>query len=137
MPGRPRWRKSLVGWSAIVPRPPRQRRLSLCSGAPMPRHRAPAALAAAALFVTLLAACGDDSEGAADSTTTTAAGAASCDTLPLKEDGTLTVATGEPAFEPWVVDDDPTNQEGFEAAVVYAVADELGIGAADVTWTRT
>lgn len=48
--------------------------------------------------------------------------------------GTLTVATGDVVFEPWMVDDDPTNGEGFESALVYAVADELGL---DVEWTRT
>jgi polar amino acid transport system substrate-binding protein len=94
------------------------------------------AVAASALFLTVLAGCGSDSDDAAD-TTTTSGDAASCDTLPTKEDGALTVATGEPAFEPWVVDDDPTNQEGFEAAVVYAVAEELGIDADAVTWVRT
>ena len=87
--------------------------------------------------LTVLAGCGDDDDGAADTTTSTPAGEAACDTLPLKEDGALTVATGEPAFEPWVVDDDPTNGEGFETAVVYAVAEELGIDADAVTWIRT
>jgi polar amino acid transport system substrate-binding protein len=85
--------------------------------------------------------CGDDDdEPAGDSgTTTTEAGGGSCETadLPLKEAGTLTVATGEPAFEPWVVDDDPANGEGFESAVVYAVAEELGLAEEDVTWIRT
>jgi polar amino acid transport system substrate-binding protein len=98
-----------------------------------------AAIAAALTFT--LVGCGSSSDDASEETTTTAAAGgdagAACDTLPLKEDGTLTVATGEPAFEPWVVDDDPTNQKGYEAAVVYAVAEELGIDAADVTWTRT
>ena len=37
--------------------------------------------------------------------------------------GMLTVATGEPAFPPYVIDDDPTSGEGFESAVVYAVAE--------------
>jgi polar amino acid transport system substrate-binding protein len=103
----------------------------------MNRRPTLAAVAAGALFLTVLAGCGSDSDDAGDDTTTTAGDAASCDTLPTKEDGALTVATGEPAFEPWVVDDDPTNQEGFEAAVVYAVAEELGIDADAVTWVRT
>ena len=42
------------------------------------------------------------------------------------DDGVLTVATGEPAFPPYVIDDDPTTGEGFEAAVAYAVAGQLG-----------
>lgn len=49
---------------------------------------------------------------------------------------TLTVATDEPAYEPWVVDDDPTNGEGYESAVAYAVADQLGYSEDQVEWTR-
>jgi polar amino acid transport system substrate-binding protein len=102
----------------------------------MTHRSALVAVAASTLFLTALAGCGDDSEGA-DSTTTAAADGAACDSLPLKEDGALTVATGDPAFEPWIVDDDPTNQEGFEGALVYAVAEQLGVDADAVTWVRT
>ncbi|MGH1488346.1 MAG: ABC transporter substrate-binding protein [Acidimicrobiales bacterium] len=77
----------------------------------------------------LAAACGSDAETEAGGT------AGSCDPLPTKVDGTLTVATGEPAFPPWMEDDEPSNGKGFESAVVYALADELGI--ATVEWTRT
>ena len=59
------------------------------------------------------------------------------DSLPLKTEGTLTVATGEPVFEPWMVDDDPTNGEGFESALVYALAEQLGFAEGDVEWVRT
>ncbi len=52
-------------------------------------------------------------------------------------DGTLTVATGEPAFEPWVIGDAPESGEGFEAAVAYAVAREMGFTDDQVTWVRT
>ena len=84
-------------------------------------------------FAILAAACGSDTE----ETEASAGGddAASCETLPLKTDGVLTVATGEPVFPPWMEDDDPSNGQGFESALVYALADELGI--ADVTWVRT
>lgn len=54
------------------------------------------------------------------------------DQLTLTKPGVLTVATDSPAFEPWFVDDDPTNGEGFESAVAYAVADTLGL---PVEWT--
>ena len=69
----------------------------------------------------------------------TAATPASCavEDLPLESEGMLTVATGEPVFEPWMVDDDPTNQQGFESALVYALAEEMGFSADDVTWIRT
>jgi len=51
--------------------------------------------------------------------------------------GTFTVATGETAYEPYVIDDDPASGEGFEAAVAYAVAEKLGFAADDVEWVRT
>lgn len=52
-------------------------------------------------------------------------------------DGKLTIATGEPAYYPYVIDDAPETGEGFEAAVAYAVAEELGFAAEDVVWVRT
>jgi polar amino acid transport system substrate-binding protein len=53
------------------------------------------------------------------------------------EDGVLTIATGNPAFYPWVLNDDPASGEGFEAAVAYAIAAEMGFEADAVTWVRT
>lgn len=52
-------------------------------------------------------------------------------------EGKFTVATGEPAYYPWVIDDAPESGEGFEAAVAYAVAEQLGFAADDVVWVRT
>jgi len=52
-------------------------------------------------------------------------------------DGKLTIGTGEPAYYPWVIDDAPETGEGFEAAIAYAVAEELGFAAEDVVWVRT
>jgi polar amino acid transport system substrate-binding protein len=52
-------------------------------------------------------------------------------------EGKLTIATGEPAYYPWVIDDAPETGEGFEAAIAYAVAEELGFAAEDVVWVRT
>lgn len=107
-------------------------------------HKKFRTLAALLLALGLLAAaCGsDDSEDGEESSDTTAAAdgesAAACDELPLKTEGTLTVATGEPAFPPWVgPDDDPTTGEGFESALVYALAEELGIAEDSVEWVRT
>jgi polar amino acid transport system substrate-binding protein len=51
--------------------------------------------------------------------------------------GKLTIATGEPAWEPWVLNDDPASGEGFEAAVAYAVAEKLGFSKENVIWVRT
>ncbi|MEM1377422.1 MAG: ABC transporter substrate-binding protein [Pseudomonadota bacterium] len=52
-------------------------------------------------------------------------------------EGKLTIATGNPAYYPWVHNDAPESGEGFEAAVAYAVAEEMGFTADDVTWVRT
>ena len=51
--------------------------------------------------------------------------------------GKLTIGTGLPAYEPWVVGDAPESGEGFEAAVAYAIAAELGFASEDVVWVRT
>jgi polar amino acid transport system substrate-binding protein len=51
--------------------------------------------------------------------------------------GKLTIGTGNPAYEPWVVGDAPESGEGYEAAVAYAVADKLGFAKSDVVWVRT
>ena len=52
-------------------------------------------------------------------------------------DGKLTIATGQPAYYPWVIDDKPESGDGFESAIAYAVADKLGFDKKDVVWVRT
>jgi len=52
-------------------------------------------------------------------------------------DGKLTIGTGQPAYYPWVIDDAPESGDGFESAIGYAVADELGFAKEDVVWVRT
>ena len=56
--------------------------------------------------------------------------------LPTRTPGTLTVGTDQPVYPPWYVDDDPANGRGFESAVAYALAEELGYPREQVTWTR-
>ncbi|MFZ4811385.1 MAG: transporter substrate-binding domain-containing protein [Ilumatobacteraceae bacterium] len=83
----------------------------------------------------LLAACGSDDSSSGGSES--AANAKECAAgKTLKADG-LTIATGDPAFPPYVIDDKPESGEGFEAAVGLAVAKELGFEGDTVTWTRT
>jgi polar amino acid transport system substrate-binding protein len=69
------------------------------------------------------------------------------ESLETKSPGTLTIGTDNPAFppyfdppaegetatDPWELGD-PTNGRGFESAVAYAVADELGFTEDQVTW---
>ena len=56
--------------------------------------------------------------------------------LAVRTPGTLTVGTDVPAFPPWFEDNKPTNGRGFESAVAYAVAEELGFARADVRWVK-
>ena len=88
-----------------------------------------------ALFV--LAACGSSSDDSSSDTGATASTAAEC--TPAKMDthskGVLTVATDKPAYPPYFEDDDPTNGEGFESAVAYAIGEQLGYPKAKVEWT--
>ena len=88
------------------------------------------AVIAAALTLTGCGPFGSDSSDSAS---------ASCEIgeLATITEGKLTIATGEPAYYPWVIDDKPESGEGFEGAVAYAVAKQLGFDAADVTWVRT
>jgi polar amino acid transport system substrate-binding protein len=83
------------------------------------------------LVALVAAACGGDDEPTA--------GGEGCGIgeMNLVEPGVLTIATGEPAFPPWIVDDDPTNKQGFEGAIAYAVAGKLGFADSQVKWVRT
>jgi polar amino acid transport system substrate-binding protein len=92
-------------------------------------------LAALALLV---GACGGDDD------TVSGNGGTSCAVgdLNLVTPGTLTVATGEPVFPPWMgVGDDnfdkPESKTGFEGALVYELANKMGFTDDQVTWVRT
>ena len=85
----------------------------------------------------LLAACGGDSSSS-DTTAASAAGTGNeCTVGKTLEANTLTIGTGNPAYSPWVDNDAPESKEGFEAAVAYAVAEELGFADTAVKWVRT
>ena len=103
--------------------------------------------AALALVTGLLAAC--TGTAASPSAAAPSPTAASCapDTLPTKTSAKLTIGTDNPAFppyfrpreggntEPWdPAQGDPTTGEGFESAVAYAIAGELGFAEGDVQW---
>jgi polar amino acid transport system substrate-binding protein len=82
--------------------------------------------------IALLAGCGSSDDSGA-----TAATASACKPgkLPTHSEGVLTVATDKPAYPPYFEDDDPTNGEGFESAVAYAIGEHLGYPPAKVEWT--
>jgi polar amino acid transport system substrate-binding protein len=81
-------------------------------------------------LVLVVAGCGSSSDE------TTSAAAADCKPgqLPTEQQGVLTIATDKPAYPPYFEDNDPTNGEGFESAVAYAIADQLGYPKAKVEW---
>ena len=85
------------------------------------------------LLALLVAGCGSSS----DDTETSASAGGSCEPgkLATQEQGVLTVATDNPAYPPYFEDNDPTNGEGFESAVAYAIGDQLGYPKAKVKWT--
>lgn len=58
-------------------------------------------------------------------------------TLPLKEEGKLIVHTDQPVYAPWFIDNDPSNGQGFEGALTYAIAEALGFTPDQVEWGYT
>lgn len=106
-------------------------------------HPAPSALrsAVAAATIALLATavgCApqpDDKASGGSSSSASAAGSTCVKgKLATRTSGKLTIATDEPAYEPWFKDDKPANGEGFESAVAYAVAKQLGYDKNAVVW---
>jgi polar amino acid transport system substrate-binding protein len=79
---------------------------------------------------------GASSTGVSPASSTAAAAACSPATLKTHSAGTLTVATDSPAYEPWFSDDKPANGKGYESAVAFAVAKQLGFAADKVKWVK-
>jgi polar amino acid transport system substrate-binding protein len=88
------------------------------------------------LAAAVLAACGSSKK----SSTTTAAAATTAKpactkaTLKTHSGGVLTVATDSPAFPPYFEDNKPASGKGFESAVAFAIAKQLGYAPSDVKW---
>jgi polar amino acid transport system substrate-binding protein len=111
-----------------------------------------AALLLALLLLALAVAaagCGGDDDGDEGAAGTTAAEttteiACTRDDLQTTSPGKLTIGTDNPAFGPWFEGgtpkgskweiNDPTKGQGFEGAVAYAVADQLGFAKNEVEW---
>ncbi|XUL87391.1 ABC transporter substrate-binding protein [Streptomyces galilaeus] len=97
--------------------------------APRAPRRAIAAVTIA-LFATAVGCAPQPDDKASTSTGTTCAKGK----LATQTSGKLTIATDEPAYEPWFEDDKPANGKGFESAVAYAVAKQLGYDKSAVVW---
>jgi polar amino acid transport system substrate-binding protein len=104
-------------------------------------------LAAAALLAVLAlsaAACGSTNKSSSGSTSgsTTASSCSNKDDLNLVTTDQLTIGTDNPAFPPWFGGtphkpwqvSDPNSGEGYESAVAYAVAKQLGFDKSGVKW---
>ena len=104
-------------------------------------------LAVAAVFGVLLAACAR--EEAPPAAGSPGEDACATENLPLLTPGQLTIGTDNPAFQPWFGgtgtygpwkakpnqgSGNPASGEGFESAVAYAIAEELGFSPEEVTW---
>ena len=113
------------------------------------RHKTLAA--AAAVGLGLLTACSSISSSTAGAPATTGTGtaassgqatstasAASCSNAGIQSElytkGVLTVATDTPAYPPWFINNKPANGQGYESAVAYAVAKQLGFTPSQVNW---
>ncbi|MFD6674869.1 transporter substrate-binding domain-containing protein [Rhodococcus zopfii] len=107
---------------------------------------APMVVAAAVI----LAACTASTESNPPATSTTSSIAPAVTRIPptdavddcgpgsgtTRADGVLVVATDDPAYAPWFVDNDPANRQGYEGAVAAAVAERLGYTPAQVRFER-
>jgi polar amino acid transport system substrate-binding protein len=100
------------------------------------RLRRTLAVAALPLLLATVACAPEEDDNTSAGTPSASAGQCETDSLPLKTSGQLTVGTDSPAYEPWFVDNDPTNGKGFESAVAYAVAEQLGFSKDQVTWVK-
>jgi polar amino acid transport system substrate-binding protein len=96
--------------------------------------------AAATALIGSVAACGSTSTS---STTSGGSGGAAstaskCTNASIQNElytkGALTVATDNPVYTPWFVKNKPSNGQGYESAVAYAIAHQLGFSNSQVTW---
>jgi len=97
------------------------------------------AAAATTLIGSVVAACGTTSTTAGGSGgSSPAVSAASCSNASIQKDlytkGVLTVATDNPVYTPWFEKNKPSNGQGYESAVAYAIAHQLGFKPSQVVW---
>jgi polar amino acid transport system substrate-binding protein len=91
-----------------------------------------------------LTACGSSSSsstpsgsgGSGNSSTATTSCTKSGLSHLLFKSGVLTIATDNPVYTPWFVNNTPTNGKGYESAVAYAIAKQLGFSQSEVTWVH-
>src|SRR6185312_6408970 len=99
------------------------------------------AAAATTLIGSVVAACGSTSSSSTASGGSSSSAASAANTCTksgiqneLYTKGVLTVATDNPVFTPWFVKNKPSNGQGYESAVAYAIARQLGFSNSQVVW---
>jgi polar amino acid transport system substrate-binding protein len=94
--------------------------------------------AAAAVIGTGLVSCGSSQGSGSSGPTSPSSAAAACSNSSIQKmlyhKGTLTVATDKPVYPPWFISNNPANGKGYESAVAYAIAAQLGFKRSQVTW---
>lgn len=103
-------------------------------------------LMAVAMFA---AACGGSTSSASPSASPSADTSCAPENLALKDVGRLTIGTDNPAYSPWFqggndgaattpwygdYNNDPAKGQGYEGAVAYAIAEQLGFTKDQVSW---
>ncbi|MDQ2849310.1 ABC transporter substrate-binding protein [Dermatophilaceae bacterium Sec6.4] len=90
-----------------------------------------------------VAGCGAPKKDAAAATSSSASGsgsssAASCSpaSMATASKGKLTIGTDNPAYGPWFDNNKPEDGKGYESAVGFAIAKNLGYAASAVSWIR-
>jgi polar amino acid transport system substrate-binding protein len=86
-----------------------------------------------------IVACGSSSSstsssGGGSGASTTASCSNSAIQKNLFQKGQLTVATDKPVYPPWFENNKPSNGKGYESAVAYAIAKQLGFKNSQVVW---
>ena len=99
------------------------------------------ATCAAVVVTGSLAACGSSAgNGSASGNPSGSGSGASCTKSALSDQlqspGVLTVATDNPVYPPWFVNNKPATGKGYESAVAYAIAAKLGFTKSQVTWVQ-
>jgi polar amino acid transport system substrate-binding protein len=98
------------------------------------------AAAATTLIGSAVAACGSTSSGstAGSGGSSPASSASNCSHTGIQNElytkGVLTVATDNPVYTPWFVSNKPSNGQGYESAVAYAIAAQMGFKKSQVVW---
>lgn len=82
----------------------------------------------------VLSACSSTKQDAAPSGEPSSAASCDKDSLHLLKPGQLSVGTDNPSYPPWIVANTPENGKGYEGALAYALADQLGFAKNEVDW---